>query len=142
MITRQTRSLSLTIPDAFRKQLLKTGQVYDINQGGHYDSSGCMVVNVWCAPDDKPSCWDQEIDQGALDYPREFVGTISFQSLLGGDYRIELEASPYQLKNYRAKRPNEHDLESCLDWMEKKTRELIKLANAEESFGLVLPVAM
>lgn len=56
--------------------LLQKSHDLDLNKGGVYDGRG-GCINVWCAPEDKPTDWQWEITKAALNYPREFVGTIS-----------------------------------------------------------------
>lgn len=141
-MTRQQRKLAITIPDNLRVKMLHVARQFDINKGGHYDSSGGMVVNVWCAPDDKPECWDTPITADALDYPREFAGTIQFTDLDDDTCAIEIEASPYNLDCERPKhnKPGTGEMVQCLDWIEKKTLELVRLSDLHpEIVGLKCP---
>lgn len=143
MLRRRDRKTNLSVPDSLRDRILHVGSQFDINKGGHYDASGGMVVNVWCAPDDKPACWDAPIDCGALDHAREFVGTIRFEELTDGTYRLELEASPYELYHFRKrdKKPTDAELEVCLDWLEVKAQELVRLADLHpDVVGLRCPL--
>ncbi len=139
---RQERKLKFSVTDSLRVRILDVARQFDINKGGHYDSSGGMVVNVWCSPDDKPVCWDVPIDAGALDYQREFVGTIRFEHLPDDTYRLELEASPYELDRERPRnrKPTTEELTQCLDWIEAKSQELIRLADLHPDIvGLKCP---
>ncbi|MBI4531631.1 MAG: hypothetical protein HY709_08910 [Candidatus Latescibacteria bacterium] len=58
------------------RKLLQTSYDLDVNKGGIYDGRG-GCINVWCSPEDQPHEWRWEITKAALNYPREFVGTIT-----------------------------------------------------------------
>jgi hypothetical protein len=142
MLRRQERKLKIKVTDSLRIRMLDVARQFDINKGGHYDGSGGMVVNVWCAPDDKPVCWDVPINQGGLDYPREFVGTIRFELLTDDTYQLELEALPYELyrERERPRKPSEAELGQCLNWIEVKAQELLRLADLHPDIvGLKCP---
>ncbi len=143
MLQRRNRKTNINVPDSLRDRIIRVGSQFDINKGGHYDGSGGMVVNIWCAPDDKPACWDAPIDKGALHYPREFVGTVRFEETADDIYRLELEASPYELYSFRPRlnKPTDEELEECLDWIEVKTQELVRLADLHpDVVGLQCPL--
>ena len=45
------------------RRLLHFPQPHDIDKGRRYDArSGC--VNIGCSPEDKPGCWDAEVEAG------------------------------------------------------------------------------
>jgi hypothetical protein len=111
-------------------RLLDAGRQSDINQGGYCDArSG--VINLWCGPEDKPACWTAPIDQGDLDYPREFVGMLSWKWTEDlSQARLIVEAEPYaMLDARRGAGLTEPEWEQCLNWCEAKARALIALAD-------------
>jgi hypothetical protein len=144
------RDLGVVLSRAFVRRLLQTASAFDLNRGGHYDGrSGC--VNLWCSPEDKPACWATEIDAGALDHPRAYVGELAWTwseeetARAAGDDRwaAHVEASPYDLLDHyrrRRERPDGSPIalrdrvpppgawQDCLDWCEHKARELLRLA--------------
>ena len=78
------------------RRMLALGHQWDINKGGLYDSrSGC--VNVWTSPEDHPSpSWDGvEITQGALAYPRSYLGAVMSEYDLKDTVTLTLEVTPY-----------------------------------------------
>lgn len=135
MLTRKERQLTVTFPDKMRRQMIQIAAALDINKAGYYDGSGGMVVNVWCGPEDKPDCWDVPITKGALHYHREFLGTIRFNELSGDSYQIVIEASPYELyeKRPRHRKPSPEEMDEILDWIEKKAKELLNLAETHQA---------
>lgn len=104
------------------------GHEFDINKDGLYDArSG--AVNFWCSPEDKPTCWNAEIIPGSLNYPRAYVGSVSWDwqdDLTQAE--LFLEASPYDLK----KNPTEKEWESVFEWLEKQFKGLMRLVGMHE----------
>jgi len=104
----------------------------DLNRDGVCDArSG--VVNFWCTPDDKPDGWDAEITQGALDFPREYVGGVYFEwDDAGGDRRARtyVEAQPYGIARHLGSRDADTRVvpaemfAACLRWVRAKWEEL------------------
>jgi len=94
------RELNITLTrDAIRK-ILKVGHELDVNKNGLFDArSGC--VNIWCSPEDKPSCWPKEIMQGGLDYPRDYVAGIYWEWNDKDQAELVVEVEPYELERSR-----------------------------------------
>lgn len=62
---------------ALWRQVLRVADDLDLERGGYWDArSGCL--NLWAGPEDKPAGWPEQvpITNGALSYPRSFVGAI------------------------------------------------------------------
>ena len=68
------------ISAALWRQVLRVADELDLEKGGYFDArSGCL--NLWAGPEDKPAGWPEEvpITEGALSYPRSFVGSIHLE---------------------------------------------------------------
>lgn len=134
------RKLNLRLNSKAIARLLQTGQRHDINRGGLYDArSGC--VNIWCSPQDKPSCWDVEIDAGALNYPRSYVGALYWEWEEDELATLRVEVTPYDLLDRHGRKGIPVEAwEEILRWTEEKARELLALAaNAPEIIGTHCP---
>ena len=78
------------------RRMLALGRQWDVDKGGLFDArAGC--VNLWCSPEDHPSpSWDGvKITQGALAYPRSFLGAIDGEYDLEDTVTLTLEVTPY-----------------------------------------------
>jgi hypothetical protein len=125
-------SLSLTVEREFLQRLLATGRAFDLERGGLYDArSG--VVNVWCSPDDKPTCWNRPISRGGLSYPREYVGALCWEWQDDDRAALYVEAVPYALSDHRRRREPlpEQAWQELLAWLREKAMGLIRLARLE-----------
>lgn len=123
----------------FIRKMQRVGKDFDVNKGGYCDARmGC--INFWCGPDDKPEGWEQQIAQGALEYPRAVVGTLYWKwNDDAGPFppTLSIEASPYELGEIIS----EEMWENCLKWVEKKTLEIIRLADLQpENRGIKCPL--
>lgn len=130
------------------RHLLQTSYALDLNKGGIYDGRG-GCINVWCAPEDKPQDWRWEITKAALNYPREFVGTItpiwdegvkhmigfkilSFNYCLYRELkRLNPPLAPAKLRERCKNRPDE------IAWIQQKLAELFHLVFSDRP---MLPV--
>jgi len=131
------KSLNFECDREFVQRLIAVGHEFDVNKNGSYDSrSG--AVNIWASPTDKPTCWTQYIMRGALNYPRSYCGTLSWD----WDNEIEnaklyVEAWPYDLDPEKL---SNKDMECVLEWVEKKAWELIRFAKIHPKFeGIKCP---
>lgn len=134
------RKLDVRLDRKGIERILQTGQRYDIEKGGLYDArSGC--VNIWAAPEDKPGCWDTEIEAAGLDYPRSYVGSLDWEWGEADIAELFVEAAPYDLLDkYERKGFPAEDWEEVLRWTEAKARELLVLAEtAPEVIGTHCP---
>ena len=96
---------------------------FDINAGGYCDTR-MGTINFWCGPDDKPEGWEADITEGALDFPRAYVGCVNWEN-----GKLEIETAPYELmEQYQNKLP-ENLYENCRKWLKVKILELIRLAD-------------
>lgn len=131
------KDLSIIVDRATITKILSTGHAFDINKGGLYDArSG--VVNFWCKPDDKPTCWDKEILPGDLGHPCEYVGKLYWDWQDDERAKLRLDCTPYQLLDARRKerKPRygqpiltEDEWTSLMTWLEQKTAELLRLVD-------------
>src|SRR5579884_3476858 len=113
------------------RQLLATGQAWDLERGGLYDArSG--AINIWCSPHDKPACWDRPISKGGLRHPREYVGGLSWEWQDDEQADLYVEAAPYALIDQRRREPlTERDWQEILSWLREKALGLVRLARLE-----------
>lgn len=124
--TNTKKQLNTTVDYDTIKKILAVGHEFDVNKNGLFDArSGC--VNFWCSPEDKPDCWNEKIDQGALEYPRDYVGGLYWDE----NCSLYIEVSPYELLRYKAM--SDEDWKSCTDWVEKQVKNLIRLAGIHET---------
>jgi hypothetical protein len=123
------------ITSDFFNKILKAGRKLDLNNGGYCDVR-LRCMNFWCGPDDKPDEWNVPIKQGELNYPRAFVGTLTFEN-----DKFYVEISPYELNDYyNGKVPN-NILDNCSHWVEKKILEIVNIANLmPKSIGTKCPL--
>jgi len=120
------------------KRMLEIAHEKDLNRGGIYDAR-IAAINLWVAPEDKPSDWTFPITKGALNYPREFLGGIH------GEYEGEFVKLLVHITNYSRERlARESDLpyeakeairklaregtRAEWEWAERKVKELIDQA--------------
>ena len=84
------------------RRMLALGHQWDVEKGGLYDSRA-GVVNLWVSPEDHPSpSWDGvETTQGALAYPRSYLGAIDGDYDLKDTVTLTLEVTPYDRKKDR-----------------------------------------
>jgi hypothetical protein len=139
----QPWSLDMQVSRSFLHQLLTTANEFDINKGGLFDArSGC--ANVWASPEDKPICWNVEIKKGGLDYPRDYVGGLSWEWLNDDRASLYLHATPYTLLDHARKHRQELPQEawqSIHDWLKAKAQELIRLAQLQpQTVGTQCPL--
>jgi hypothetical protein len=129
----QRCSLDIQVSRSFIRQLFTTANEFDVNKNGLYDGrSGC--INVWCSPDDKPSYWNVEVTKGGLDFPREYVGGLSWDWLSDDLASLYIHATPYALLEHARKQRQELSKEawqSICDWLKAKAQELIRLAQLQ-----------
>jgi hypothetical protein len=133
------RPLNVTIDRIIIGDILELGRKWDINNAGLYDAR-CGAINIWCSPEDQPTCWLGEILKGGLKYPRDYVGAIRWDD----SYNLFLEATPYKLVDVMANRIWEEELEkvdvtledisedqwdSIFGWLEEKALFLLKRAS-------------
>jgi hypothetical protein len=126
--TSHRRHLAVRLDRAGMRQLLHLGQQNDIEAAGLYDArAGC--VNVWCSPEDKPSCWNVAVEAGGLNFPRSYVGSLEWD--WNEDDRAELfvEATPYDLLERKEQHMTMEEWETILDWLETKAHALLALAH-------------
>jgi hypothetical protein len=113
------------------RQLLATGQAWDLERGGLYDArSG--VINIWCSPHDKPACWDRPISKDGLRHPREYVGGLAWEWQGDDQADLYVEAAPYGLIDQRWREPlTERDWQEILASLREKALGLVRLARLE-----------
>jgi len=136
--------LNKVVDRQFVQKLLSVGRAFDVDQGGYYDArSG--VVNFWCGPDNKPSCWPNDIKIGGLKHPRDYVGGLYWE-VEGDEFHLYLEADPFSLLEFRSgDRYNKDclskdDSDSVFDWLKEQADGLIRLAGVSvESKGTKCP---
>ena len=139
----EIRPLGITLSRQQLWRLQEKARTLDLNEGGYYDGRG-GCCNVWCGPDEKPDVWDVPIDRGALDFPRSFVGTLTWEWLDDSQVSLHVEACPYDLMDRN--RPGQRwcgelreltleQKKSCLDWLETMSRKLIDLVLADPASG-------
>lgn len=104
----------------------------DIDRGGLYDSrSG--AINIWCSPRDKPAGYGYEIRKGALNYPRDYIATITSRRNKPEKctVRLELQVDPErggtESLGRRAEPTNEE-----LKWAREKLDNLMERGKKEE----------
>ena len=137
--TRTTKQLNVVINQNTIRKILAVGREFDVNKNGLFDTrSGC--VNIWCSPEDKPDYWDVEITQGALEYPREYVGGLYWEwEDFDNKFHLYIEVTPYSLLN-KDKTLSEESWQKCTEWVEKQAWNLIRLAKIhEENLGTCCP---
>lgn len=121
-------NLGIAVTKIYYMTLQEVCRDLDINKGGHYDAGG-MAINIWCSDEDKPSIWDIPINRGALNYPREFVGTLRVEWLSDKMGTLSLEAQPMEISRAKRRDLTDNELEVCLEWLKSKTEAIIKLAD-------------
>lgn len=120
------------------QKLLDVGNQFDLEKNGLFDArSG--VVNIWCSPDDKPSCWNIEVTQGGLSHPREYVGALGWDNYDEADdtWELYIEATPYTLRDHKSPKDQwsgkwtaitDEEWDSLMKWVGEKANMLIRLA--------------
>ncbi len=131
IMSEQKKYLDKVVDKKFIQRLLDIGHKLDINKGGIFDSrSG--VVNIWASPTEKPSCWNEEIIQGCLDFPRDYVGGLYWEFQDENKYKLYIDASPYALLNGPDRSENRvlspQQWQNVINWLEEKSWDLIRLA--------------
>src|ERR1039458_6195128 len=86
--------------DAIRK-VLAVGHELDVDKNGLYDAR-LGAVNIWCSPEDKPTCWTEEVLNGDLNYPRDYVAGL-YWDWEGGQAKLYIEVEPYELIRHKEK---------------------------------------
>jgi hypothetical protein len=138
MMTRK-QTLNIFIDRRIIRKILHVGSEFDLNKDGLYDArSG--VVNIWCSDTDKPACWNNEVTQGALNYPRDYVGALGWEYVGVEDedeFELYLEASPYSLFEKGGKRLRkeltEDEWTEIFRWLKEKAEMLIRLTKIQPS---------
>lgn len=133
----RAKDLGIVVDRATVHKILSTGRAFDISSGGMYDArSG--VVNFWCSPEDKPTCWDKEILPGDLGHPRDYVGGLYWDWLDDDRVKLRLDATPYQLLDARRKalKPRygqpvltDEEWDSVMVWLEAQAQGLLRLVD-------------
>lgn len=131
-----------TVSWATWQKMLRWAHALDLNKNGLYDARG-GAINVWASPQDKPPGWEKvEITQGALDYPRELVGTIMLDHTglrSEGEVRLALEVDPVARvlveRGLPARKRFDHLGEKPTTaewgWMKEKAQTLLGIAERE-----------
>ena len=127
----ERRDLDIVLTRNQLFNLHRTAQAFDLNKGGCFDSrSGC--VNCWASPEDKPACFDVPIEQGALKYPRELVGSLYFTWTDDNTVSLWIEQCCYAMSDSdigrRARKLTPEQIDGLLDWTEAKVQELVRLS--------------
>ena len=109
--------------------MLALGHLWDVDKGGLYDSRA-SVVNVWAAPEDHPSpSWDGvEITQGALAYPRSYLGGIMGDYDLKETVTLTLDVTPYDRLEARRAGQYPKPTEDEWAWLRAKADALVDAA--------------
>jgi hypothetical protein len=137
--TEMGKSLDISCTQDEIRKILAVGHEFDINKGGYYDArSGC--VNFWAGPEDKPTCWDKKILQGALDYPRDYVGGLYWEyNEEKNQFDLYINVTPYCLLDTK-KSLTEKEWQELIDWTEKQARGILRLAKMhEDDLGTCCP---
>lgn len=129
--TSTKKQLNIIVDQDTIRKILAVGHEFDVNKNGLFDARG-GCVNFWCSPEDKPDCWNQEIIQGALEYPRDYVGGLYWDLQDDDKYSLYIDVSPFQLLD-KSKTLSDKDWESCTEWVEKQAKSLIRLAGIHET---------
>jgi len=80
-------------------KMLKIAHELDLNKGGVYDArSG--AINLWVAPEDKPSDYVWSIDKGALSYPRNYLAGLYGQFVDEDTVELYLTITNYARRDY------------------------------------------
>lgn len=120
--------LGITLDSQQIRKLLEFGREDDINRGGYCDArSG--VVNFWCGPENKPICWG-EPTQGALDYPRDYVGGL-YWTLDDTNTGLCIDLTPYALLDSTTNELSDETWEQCMEWCVSEARKLLSKIGVE-----------
>jgi len=130
-------------------KMLQIAREMDLNKGGIYDAR-LMAINIWSAPEDKPSDYTFEITKGCLNYPRNFLASIygEFTEDGGVELYMELynparrghakrlfEEGKISYEEYkRMLELSEKGTEAEWDWALAKAKWLIETAERESVF--------
>lgn len=153
-----TRKLNATMSAANVERLRSTAHAFDVAKApglNIYERCGigtCGIVQIWCVPNDKPSCWDAPLSPGAWGQS-ELVGEIDWQEQPDGLYELLVRVYGRALREHRQKQAREQgqqnwrqvvfssqEEQALLDWLEQKARNLIRLAELEDHVvGLCCP---
>ncbi len=110
------------------RTLLATAAAFDLERGGLYDAR-FGLINVWCAPDDRPLCWDAEITRGAMSHPRAYVGALGWDWLDDDRVALHVEADPHDLLDRRPRRPlSDAEWADVLGWLRRQALAIVRLA--------------
>lgn len=124
----KTRYLARTVDRETVRKILAVGHEFDVNKGGYFDArSGC--VNIWAGPEDKPTSWDAEIIQGALDYPRSYCGGLGWDWVYDEDANLYLDCQPFDL----LEKKGEPDWDNLFEWLTVKAHFLLRMATIQET---------
>jgi len=112
------------------QRMMEAARTLDISKGGAFDAR-LGAINFWCAPDDKPSCWNKKISGGLV--LRDFVGTVTFDEVGEDLYQLSLCATPYELlddsQSIRWDRIPSENYDAIFNWLEIKIGQLLELVN-------------
>jgi len=131
------------------QKMLEIAHDFDLDKGGVYDArSG--VINLWVAPEDKPSDYTFKITKGALRYPRNFLasiygeftedGTVELYMAIHNYARVDyagwlLEHGVISYKEYEeAIELSERGTDEEWKWAMAKAKWLIDIAVKESAF--------
>lgn len=137
MTRTKRRHLNVLVNQTTLHKILEIGHEFDVNKNGHYDARlGC--VNIWCSPDDKPTCWNNPITQGDLDYPRDYTGTIYWETK-NNLASLYIEAEPFALLDRPERQLTDTEWEQVLDWLQDKAMFLVRFASIHPDTGIKCP---
>lgn len=144
------KQLGVTADRDLIQKILAVGHEFDVDKGGYFDARmGC--VNLWCGPEDKPECWP-EPTQGGLNYPRDYVGGVSWDFNDDGKAELYIEVTPFTLAELnesrtermfgspRWDRVTDEHWDQCVEWCEKQAKTLLRFARIHAtSLGVSCP---
>lgn len=114
-----------TVSGVTWRRMLALGHMWDINRGGLYDArSG--VINLWVSPEDHPASWnDVAITQGALEYPRSYLGEIEGAWQPDGTVVLTLQVTPYERAERQRRGYYPSPEEDEWAWLQAKANALV-----------------
>ncbi len=123
------KDLGIKVDRITINKILAVGHEFDLNKDGLFDAR-MGAVNIWCSPTDKPSCWNVEVTQGALDFPRAYVGGLYWEWTGDSQADLFIEVEAYDLVRNRGKLSDD-EWDNVVEWVEQKVKGLLRLVELQ-----------
>jgi hypothetical protein len=110
------------------KQLLamRRRALLQIPSGGAVYEDQVTSIHLSCTPYDKPRCWDAEFPTGEAQWPRQFVGRISWRTVPAERVELMLVLDASALRRTRRNwQFTRREVTQLREWMATKALALV-----------------